>query len=180
MDNETITLADLSAAHLFLPGWTRWEATFAALWSAADDLRDGFLAKRASRIEINREGGVIWQWSYCVAPMPDRSWAAFAIRYPDVSEWYADAELPAGPQLQIILGADRGDLPVDRVGTLAAGWNVHEAELTAALSLGDMPADDDARLVAMTDWARGRIVEARKIMRGMIGKSDAGEQTGPC
>lgn len=171
MTNDTITGSDVAAARLFLPGWTRWENTFALLWSGADEVRAGLLSSKTSALSITREGGMIWQWSYAASPLPHASWVAFALRFPEASEWYVDAGLPEQPHLMLLIGADRHDLPVDRIGPLPDGWLVHETEVMTALPLHELPAEPDAQAAAMGAWARGRIAEARGLLVSMATKT---------
>lgn len=164
MTNDTITGSDVAAARLFLPGWTRWENTFRLLWSGADEVRTGFLSSKTSALSMAGDGGMLWQWSYAASPLPDSSWVAFALRFPDASDWYSGAGLPELPHLMLIIGADRSDLPVERIGSAPDGWLVHEAEVMKALPLHELPAELDAQAAAMGAWARRSILEARDIL----------------
>lgn len=167
MTTDTITGSDVAAARLFLPGWTRWENTFALLWSGADEVREGFLSSKTSSLSMTREGGMIWQWSYAASPLPHASWVAFALRFPEASEWYVGAGLPDQPHIMVLIGADRDDLPVDRIGPLPRGWLVHEAEVMTAMALHELPGEPDAQAMAMGIWARSRIAEARDLLVSM-------------
>lgn len=171
MTNDTITGSDVAAARLFLPGWTRWENTFALLWSGADDVRAGFLSPKTSALSMTREGGMIWQWSYAASPLPHASWVAFALRFPEGSDWYVDAALPEQPHLMLLIGADRNDLPVDRIGPLPDGWLVHETEVMTTLRLHELPTEPDAQAAAMGAWAHDRIAEARGLLVSMATKT---------
>lgn len=169
MTNDTITSSDVAAARLFLPGWARWENTFKLLWSGADEVRAGFLSSKTSALSMTRDGGMLWQWSYAASPLPHASWVAFALRFPDASNWYSDAELPELPHLMLLIGADGNDLPVDRITSAPDQWLVHETEVMTALPLHELPAEPDAQAAAMGAWARRSIMEARNILISMKG-----------
>lgn len=167
MTNDTIETSDVAAARLFLPGWTRWRNTFDLLWSGADEVRSGLLSSKMSELSLSQDGGMLWKWSYCAAPLPHGSWLAFALRFPDASEWYAGAALPDQPHLMLLIGADGDDLPVERIGSVPAGWLVHETEVMTAVPLHELPAEPDAQAAAMGVWARRRAAEARDVLLAM-------------
>lgn len=167
MTNDTITNSDMAAAHLFVPSWSRWEHTFAAMWGAVDDLREGLLSRKSSRLELNREGGMLWQWSYAVAPLPHSSWVAFGFRFPDISDWYQEAGLPDHPHFLLIVGSDDGKLPVETIEQLPEKWSIRGAELITACSVHALPGDADGLAESLAEWARDRMSEAASILRGM-------------
>ena len=169
MTIDTVTASDLAAARLFLPSWTRWKNTLTLLWGAVGDLREGMLSKTISNVEIDVDGGVIWSWCYAIAPFPHRSYLAFGIRFPDVSQWYSGKGLPEHPYLLLMIGAENSELPIDRISSLPGGWTNADGDLVTTLLLTDLPADTDLAATAMSSWGRSRLMEARDMMFAMRG-----------
>lgn len=167
LSNEVIAQVDVAALALLIPSWDRWEATFAAMWSAAEEVQNRFLSKKASSLYLNGEAGMLWQWRYGQSGVtPERFWIAVGLRFPESSQWYHAMRLPNAPHFLMIVACDNA--PLSRVEfDLPTDWHFDEedGEYVCVLPIHTLSASSDKRLLELGNWAHSAMLVAERISR---------------
>lgn len=169
LTSEIFTSSDVASANLMLPTMERWHATFRMLWDATKESCSTFLNPRISQLVFHTEGGLLWQWRFgTVRKTPRQSWVAFALRFPELSQWYGDAGLPAHPHFLLLIGSDGNSLPTEKLRRMPDGWLEYEGEFLLAKPIHELPAEVDARMSALGAWAEKGMQQAKIILSSLV------------
>ena len=177
MATDTITTTDLALAQAYVDSGGRMKGTFDQAWNSVRDLRrENFTQTAPTPPEYNSEGRVIWSWCYFnrAAAAENGLWYfAFGFRFPDQSTWWPDGAFPDQPHIFATIGAEKDDLPVDRLVATPAPWSGIESELVATKPIHEMSTNPADFAEELAEWLRDRVSEAGAVVRELSGLSSS-------